>query len=77
MCTAQLNYTASVVALCASLPVAFYVKKTWPLLLGFVGGTIADMWKWQQCLNSSPEAIRAELKVALHFAVEGRCLFEL
>jgi hypothetical protein len=62
VCTAQLTFQSTFIAFGLSVPAAFYYKKTWPLMIGFVGGTLYDMWKWQECVNAPAEIVQANLK---------------
>jgi len=65
VCTARLGFENTWIAFGLSLPLAFYLKKSWPLMVGFVGGSLYDMWQWRECVTASPDEIAAELKVSL------------
>lgn len=50
-CLANISMKASLYSVLASFPVSVYVRQSWPLFVGFLGGTAVDLYSWTDCMN--------------------------
>jgi len=53
-CLRSLTMQNSLIACGIAFPVAFYMKKPWPIAVGFLAGTIADLVTWKACMEDKP-----------------------